>query len=143
MTTLQDWSLFPVVMDLFVSKCNEWKGFVDDELIESVLVLSERTNFTERSKVAKVILSYFDFAHVFDERAVVVLLDFISDRDIGKACLEELTILLSQDLNTEQKQFLCTVIENSMPDICEIIEQDDSLSPSATLFLQKFDDWCR
>ena len=138
LVTLRKWALLRPMLDLFVKRCDEWKGFVDDELIESVVMLSDGANYAELERIVKVILLYFDFTRVFDERVVRLIVPFCSDPNLAGMCFERLLVLMD---STDQRQELLSMIEESVPEIAMLCEQDGDLAEVAASFLQKLDEF--
>ena len=138
LVTLRKWALLRPMLDLFVKRCDEWKGFVDDELIESVVMLSDGANYAELERIVRVILLYFDFTRVFDERVVRLILPFCSDPNLAGMCFAQLLVLMG---NTDQRQELLSMIEEWEPEIAVLSEQDSDLAEVAASFLQKLDEF--
>lgn len=137
LTKLRNWALLQPMLELFISRCADWKGFVDDELIESVLILSDQANFAELKIIAHVLLLYFDFSRVFDERVVRLIISFLSDDTLAYLCFEQLMVIIDNTL--EERCLLLSILEDSFQDITNIIEHNSELAEIASAFLQKLD----
>jgi hypothetical protein len=123
--TLSQWSLLPPLLHLFIVKSSEWSGFVDDELIETILLLSDQADYREERMMVEIILILFDFVQVFDIRVIAEICKFVTDPEIGRPCIEALFRALARELEPDQIAEIQEIMSEAILEIAEIVEKRD------------------
>jgi hypothetical protein len=139
--TVVSWSLLPPILHLFIAKHSEWSGFVDDELIESVLILVDRAGFREQRMIAHLLCLFGGEIEVCDLRIVREVAKFVVDEQIGQACIELLWKYLEYELSIEEKLEMVGVLDEVIPEMENLLNNDEIAADQAEVFLVAYNEW--
>jgi hypothetical protein len=76
-----------------------------------------------------------------DHRIVRVVSNFVADDQIGIGCLALLGRSLAMPLAPAEQQELAEIIDASIPDVSQLVDQPGPAADHADVFLAAYTDW--
>jgi hypothetical protein len=138
---LRMWSLLPPILRLFLSKHEVWSGFVDDELIESILILIDHAQFQEERMMVQLLCLLTGSSGDCDLRVAAAVARFVGDEQIAAGCLEVLGRFFEMELSADAKLQLAAIVDAAMTDINQVADTPGPAGDCADAFITAYSEW--
>lgn len=135
-------SIYHTFLKVLIRKHQEWSGFMQDIINETILFQSTCTTKPFlKNLYLQVMLLYFPFNQSFDERMCDLLLFFLNDPLQTHQILTALQIIMSEATFEEgEKETFIELIENGMDDFNIILQEGNhDLVLMTSEFLENFE----